>query len=237
MLRLPKYSLSNLFLFFFLFVQLSSFAQNRTPPIGQWREHLNYQQTIQVLKGDKIYCATTTHLFSVDPDNDIERFTKITGLNDINVQSIGWDATTQQVVIAYSNSNVDLLKGNTVKNIGDIKRSTIAGNKTIYAIYCKNGLAYLSSGLGIIVADLSRYEIKDTWFIGNNGSQIKTNGFTSDGAFFFAATEEGLKSAPVNAANFSNSTNWSMLSGSNGLSSGSIKNVKLLLKKMIHFLS
>src|SRR6478609_3339176 len=225
MLRLPKYSLSNLCLFFFLFIQLSSFAQNLTPPLGQWRDHLNYQQAIQVLKGDKIYCATTTHLFSVDADNDIERFTKTTGLNDINVQCISWDATTQQVVIAYSNSNVDLLKGTTVKNIGDIKRSTITGNKTIYAVYCRNGFAYLSSGLGIIVADLSRYEIKDTWFIGNNGSQVKVNGVSNDGTFFFAATEEGLKSAPVNAPDLSKYTNWLMLSGSNGLTSGSVKNV------------
>jgi hypothetical protein len=233
MLRFPKYSLSNLFLFFFLFAQITAFTQNLTPPIGQWRDHLNYQQAIQVLKGDKIYCATTSHLFSVDADNDIERFTKTTGLNDVNVQSIGWDATTQQLVIAYSNSNVDLLKGNTVKNIGDIKRSTITGNKTIYAVYCRNGFAYLSSGLGIIVTDLSRYEIKDTWFIGNNGSQVKTNGFSSDGIFFFAATEEGLKSAPVNAANLSNYTNWSMLSGSNGLTSGSVKNVIFSNNKII----
>src|SRR5476651_1765992 len=131
---------------------LFSFSQNPIPPIGYWREHLNYQNTIQVIKGDKIYCATSSDLFSVDATNEIERYSKVNGLNDIGVSCIGWDATSGQVAIAYNNSNVDILKGSLINNIGDIKRSSIAGNKTIYNIYCENNFAYLSSGLGVIVA-------------------------------------------------------------------------------------
>jgi len=212
---------------------LASLAQNPIPPIGQWREHLNYQNTIQVLKADQIYCATQTNLFSIDADNEFERFSKITGLNDIGVQYIGWDATTQQVIIAYNNSNIDVLKGSTVKNIGDIKRSTIAGNKTISAIYCKDGLAYLSSGLGVIVVNLSKYEIKDTWFIGNNGSQTRVNGFSSDGSFFYAATEEGLKNISITSSNISNYAYWQNLSGLTGLPAGAANNVTLTNNKII----
>jgi hypothetical protein len=209
---------------FFCFTSETN-TQTLIPPIGQWRDHLNYQQTIQVVKGDKIYCATATNLFSVDNDQEILRYSKTNGLNDIGVQCIGWDETTQQLVIAYTNSNLDLLKKDNVKNIGDIKRSTISGSKTIYSIYCKDGLAYLGSGLGVIVVNLSRYEIKDTWFIGNIGAQVKVNGFTSDAGFFYAATDEGLKRASQTANNLSNYANWQMLSGSNGLSTGPVKNV------------
>ena len=218
---------------FSLFLFSAGSAQNSIPPIGQWREHLNYQPAIQAVKGDKLYCATATNLFSVDPDKEIERYSKVTGLNDVGVQCIGWDAATQQLVIAYGNSNVDVLKNSNTKNIGDIKRSTISGNKTIYAIYCKDGLAYLSSGLGIIVANLSKYEIKDTWFIGNNGAQVKVNGFTCDGSLFYAATEEGLKSISVNANNLSNYANWQLLSGSNGMSAGSVKNILFTNNKIV----
>ena len=210
---------------FFLFVNTTAFAQNSLPPIGQWREHLNYQSTIQVLKGDDIYCATANSLFSVDTNNEVQRYSKVTGLNDIGIQAIGWDATTRQLVIAYNNSNLDVLKKSSVKNIGDIKRSTIAGNKIINSIYCKDGFAYLSSGLGIIVVNLSKYEIKDTWLIGNNGGQVGINGFTSDGFFFYAATNEGLKKISVNATNLSNYANWQNISGQNGLSAGISQNV------------
>jgi hypothetical protein len=138
------------------------------PPIGQWREHLNYQQTIQVVKGSQLYCATNKALFSIDDNNELTRYSKVTGLNDIGIRCIGWDAGTNQLVIAYNNSNLDLLKGSIVHNMRDIANSTIAGDKSIQQIFCHNGLAYLASGLGIIVTDLNRREIRDTWIIGNN---------------------------------------------------------------------
>ena len=222
-----------LFSIFIGFHHTAIFSQNLIPPIGQWREHLNYQQTIQVIKGDKIYCATNTNLFSLNNDNDIQRYSKVTGLNDIGVQCIGWDQTTQQLVITYANSNVDIQKNISTKNISDIKRSAISGNKTIYSIYCKDGLAYLSSGLGVIVVNLSKYEIKDTWFIGNNGAQIKINAVTNDGVSFFAATEEGLKTIPANSNNLSNYANWQTISGNSGLSGGTVKNTVYTNNKVI----
>ena len=198
---------------------------NSIPPIGQWRDHLNYQQAIQVMKGDKLYCATTYGIFSLDDHYEAERYSKTSGLNDIGIQSLGWDSLTRQLVVAYTNSNLDLIGKSSIKNISDIKRSSIAGNKTIYSVFCKEGIAYLCSGLGIIVANLSRYEIKDTWFIGNQGGQVKVNGFTADATRFFAATEEGLKYIPQNAANPSDYTSWVTPSGTNGLSAGAVKNV------------
>jgi len=187
-------------------------VQNPAPPLGSWREHLNYQSALQVLQGDKIYCATSSALFSVDAGGDIQRYSKVTGLNDIGVSCIGWDSAGQQVVIAYANSNIDLLKGSSVVNIGDIKRSTVSGNKNIYRIFCQNGLAYLCSGLGVIVADLTKDEIRDTWYIGNAGGQVKVSGLTTDGNFFYAATDEGVKKADVHAASLANFANWQVIS-------------------------
>ncbi|WP_353549008.1 two-component regulator propeller domain-containing protein [Sediminibacterium sp. KACHI17] len=197
----------------------------QVPPIGQWREHLNYQQTIQVIKGDRLYCAATKALFSIDDKNEPSRYSKVTGLNDIGVRCIGWDATTSQLIIAYNNSNIDLLKGSIVYNIRDIASSTIAGDKSIQQIFCQDGLAYLSSGLGIIVADLTRREIKDTWIIGNNGTQVKVNAFTIHNNLFYAATEDGLKTTSANINNPANYRNWILVSGNHQLPSGSIKNV------------
>ncbi len=211
----------------------SSHSQNPIPPIGQWREHLNYQNTIQVIRGDNLYCATNNNLFIVDDKNELERISKISGLTDIGVRNIGWDNLTGQLLIAYNNSNVDVLKGNTIRNIGDIKRSTIQGNKSINQVYCDNGFAYLSSGLGIIIVNLSKYEIKDTWIIGTNGVQIRVNGFCSNGTIFFAATEEGLKSIPVNSPNVANYAFWQNMSSSNNLPAGEINNVFIADTKVV----
>lgn len=218
---------------FLLFPVLQTSAQNSIPPIGEWRDHLNSQQTSQVIKGDQIYCSANSHIFYLTDKNETGHFSKTNGLNDVGIQYLGWDITTHQLVIAYNNSNLDILKEGTVKNISDIKRSRISGNKTINSIFCNNGLAYLSSGLGIIVADLQKFEIKDTWIIGSNGSQVRINAFASDGSLFYAATEEGLKTTSTNTNNPSNYNNWQLAGILSGLGTGPVKNVLRTNNKMI----
>lgn len=207
-------------------------AQNHIEPIGNWREHLPFQHCIQVVDGDKVYAATDEAVFSV-ASNQMSRYTKITGLNDMGIADIAWDATTSQLVIAYTNSNIDLIKGSIVKNLGDIKRSSITANKIINQIFCFNGIAYLSAGLGVIVADLNKYEIKDTWYVGNNGSQVKVYAFNKDAQFFYAATEDGLKKADLHSTDFSNPNIWENISGINGLSNGIINNIVPINNKMV----
>lgn len=206
---------------------------NRIPPIGQWQEHLSYRQALQVVKGNQLYCASNNAVYSINPEGSLNRYSKINGLNDLSISSIEWDQTTQQLVIAYANSNLDLLKGSIVKNIGDIKRSSIAGNKKIGSIFCRNGFAYLSTGLGIVIADLQKYEIKDTWFLGKNGGQIAIASFTADATDFYAATEEGLKKAAINDPNLSNNNNWRLLNAANGLSAGPVQQVLTLNNKIL----
>lgn len=216
-----------------LALQKSQGQGNSIQAIGQWREHLSYRQALQVLKGNQLYCASNNAVFSISQDGNLNRYSKMNGLNDLDISSIGWDQETQQLVIAYSNSNLDVLKGSIVNNIGDIKRSTIAGNKRIASIFCRNGFAYLSTGLGIVLADLRKFEIKDTWFLGKNGAQVSVSSFTADATDFYAASEEGLKKAAIADPNLSNSNNWRLLTGANGLSTGAVQQVLNLNNKIL----
>lgn len=192
-----------------------------------WKEYLPYNSAIDVSAGDqKVYCATPFSLFTVAiSDNSVERLSKVTGLSETGIAAIDYDETNHKLFIAYSNSNIDILYRNDIFNIPDIKRENISGDKSIYNIYLLNSDYYLSTGIGIIVVDGNRYEIKDSWFIGNNGGTTKVNGFVSDGTNFYAATEEGLKSAPVNSANPANYLSWQLISGTSGLSAGACRNV------------
>jgi ligand-binding sensor domain-containing protein len=221
-----------LFLIFLSFCGNFVSAQNSLEQIGNWREHLPYQHCIQVVSANKIYTATDDAVFSVS-SNEITRYTKISGLNDLGIAAISWDSLTTQLVIAYTNSNLDILKGAIVKNMGDIKRSTISANKSINQIFCNNGIAYLSAGLGVIVADLNKYEIKDTWYLGTNGSQIKVYGFNKDAQYFYAATEDGLKKANQQATNLSSPNAWQNLSGISGLTIGACLNIVSINNKMV----
>jgi hypothetical protein len=210
-------------------------AQKGFPPVGQWKEHLPYNSAIDVAAGDnKIYCATPYSLFTVDlSDNSIERWSRVTGLAETGVSTINYDETNHKLLIAYSNSNIDIIYRNDIFNIPDIKRQNIAGDKSIYNVYPLNGNYYLSTGLGVIVVDGNRHEIKDSWLISNSGGYVKANGFTSDAAFFYAATEEGLKKVTINSSNPANYLNWQVVSGTNGLPAGACKNVINVSNKIV----
>src|SRR5205823_12777512 len=125
----------------------------------------------------------------------------------------------------YTNSNIDVLYQNDVVKIDAIKRKDIPGDKSIYDIYCYQGKAYLSTGLGVVVIDESKYEVKDTYVIGKSGKNIKVNGFSTDGNSFYAASEEGLKKASLDSGNLADYRNWQLQIGSHGLANGACQQV------------
>ncbi|HLO37600.1 MAG TPA: hypothetical protein VK173_03860, partial [Lacibacter sp.] len=196
-------------------------------PIGQWREHMDYRSGKRVaLASDKVYVATNFGAYSVGrEDGEITRISKVTGLNDVGVRTLNYDVTGEKLLIAYNNSNLDILYRNDVINIPDIFRSTVTGDKTIYNISFHNNKAYLSTGLGVIVVDLQKYEISNTFIIGNNGTNVKVNGFAADATRFYAATEEGLKVANQNATNLNDYRSWTTVSGTNGLPAGTVQQI------------
>ncbi|MBU3744500.1 MAG: hypothetical protein FGM61_08120, partial [Sediminibacterium sp.] len=224
----------SIFILLQLFTVVQLYAQSPLPAIGYWRDHLNYSDVRQLQIGDKLYAATETHVFAIDSDKEYSSYSKVTGLHDVGVKKIGWDLSTEQLLIAFQNSNLDVLnsKGNSI-NISDILKSAYPGNKSIRNIYCNNGIGYLSTGLGIILVNLRKYEIKDTWVIGNNGNQVGVNGVCLVKNNFFAATEEGLKQTDINQSNPSNFTNWKTISGSNGLPVGPIQDVQSINDQLV----
>ncbi|MGQ0737851.1 MAG: type IX secretion system anionic LPS delivery protein PorZ [Bacteroidota bacterium] len=222
-------------LIFSFWVSLLCAAQDPIPPIGQWREHLPYNSAIDVTAGDgKLYAATPYSLFSVSTaDNLVERYSRITGLSETGISAIRFDEADKKLFIAYSNSNIDIIYRNDIYNVPDIKRDNIIGDKTIYNIYPFSKNFYLSTGLGVVIIDGEKYEVKDSWFIGNGGNQVKVNGFTGDGTFFYAATDEGLKKAVMNSPNLANYANWQLVSGSNGLATGACQNVVTVQNRVL----
>jgi len=211
-----------------VFSLLSLFAFAQIPAIGNWREHLPYHQAIGVTgSGEKIWCATPYSLFSLDlQDNSISRYSKVTGLSETGISALGYDPATGQLILAYVNSNIDILDAHQqVHNIADLKRAAAPGDRTIYGIFPYKGRAYLSTGLGVIVLDQDKYEVKDTYILGSNGDTVAVRSFTADDNFFYAATDEGLKRAPLLSGGLADFHNWSLPGSLPGLPAGPCRQV------------
>src|SRR6476661_3437478 len=192
-----------------------------------WREHLPYQGTIDVTASpNKLYAATEYSLFSVDRQtNEITRLNKGSGLSETGVSVIKYDEFTNKLYVGYSNSNIDIIDDKGIHNIPELKRKVITGDKSIYHIYTDKQLGYLSTGLGVIVVDAAKYEIRESWYIGENGGPVKTHMFTIANGNYYAATDEGLKTAPIATSNPSNFSSWVNLSGTKGLSASAARAV------------
>lgn len=199
----------NLSLILLLFT-VKLFAQ---AAVGQWTDYLSFASAEKVAQaGDKIFCITTGGLFSYDrTDNSIQKLNQINGLSDVNPTTLAYGEEADVVIVGYENSNLDLITKDDVYNISAIKRKQIQGDKKIYNILVVGQTAYLSCGFGIVAVNLKKHEIKDTYYIGDNGSPVVVLDMTYDGTYLYAATNEGIYRADINAANLQDFHNWEKL--------------------------
>jgi hypothetical protein len=197
-------------------------AQN-IQPIGFWREHLPFNNAIQVSVDKLVYCATPYGFFTYDQqDASFERKTKINGLSEVKVRLMEKDPLGERIVLVYENTNIDFLDGTKVINLPDVLLSNVSGDRTAYGIYWQKNLVYLCTGLGIIVLDADRNEVKDTYRPSSNGGDIRVNDLVQLNGLLYAATTEGLKMAAAGATNLADYNAWQTISG-NGLSPGSVQ--------------
>jgi hypothetical protein len=179
--------------------------------IGQWRDHLPYDYATNVEEFNAyIFASTPYSMFYYDRDyNSVHRLSKVNGLSDLGVSDIDLNPDLDILVISYSNTNVDLLYDDlSIINIPDIKRKEILGNKTINSILNYGNLAYLSCGFGIVVLNLEKREVKDTYYIGPDGSTMNVLAMTYNDTAFFAATENGIYRADIDDPNLAFYGNW-----------------------------
>lgn len=214
-------------LFIFLF-SLNSQAQFPNVPIGQWRDHLSYYKTQKIAKVEnRILVSAGSAMFFYDKDdNSMERFSKVNGLTDAGILTLAYDEESKCIVVGYENSNIDIIYNDKVYNIPDIKIRSIEGSKLINNIRFHNKKAYLSCGFGIVVLDLTRKEIYDTYYIGKNSAKINVNSVEIFNDTIYAATAQGLLRAPFNSNALVASETWTL---DNNAPGGSVKEAQEII--------
>ena len=185
--------------------------QAQSIKVGDWRDHLSYFETFDVCaQGSKIYTSTDKALFVFDKrDQSIERLNTLSGLSDVNVSAL--NSNEELLVVAYENGNIDLIEAGKTVNLADIKRASLIANKKINSISIHENRAYLSTGFGIVVVDLVKKEVKETYFIGEGGTYINILATSISNNSIFAATENGLYTANLNHPNLSDYQAWSKM--------------------------
>ena len=197
----------SLLIFMSCMLSLDALSQGLAP-VGNWTDHLSYNQAISVTTiGNKIYTATPNGLFSIDKtDNLVERVSKLTGLSGTGISSMGSNEST--IILGYTDGNIDLVRQAEIYNINSIRSNPAIADKAIHDIIVYNDNAYLSTGFGIVVLNLAKNEIAETYIVGSNGSAITVYSFCRFNANWFALTAEGIKTAPAEGSNLQDYQSW-----------------------------
>ncbi|UYZ57717.1 type IX secretion system anionic LPS delivery protein PorZ [Hymenobacter latericus] len=172
-------------------------AAQRTAAYGDWQLHLPTNRSLMLADaGKRVFVVAQDAFYAFDKEtNSLQLLSRRDGLTDVGVSAVAYDSLTQQVVVAYRSGTVDVLDatGRLLTSYADIRRKAISGSKEIYSIGFARRLAYLSTSFGIVVLDLQRREIRDTYAnIAPRGAvpQVYATAVLNDS--LYAATSAGL---------------------------------------------
>jgi ligand-binding sensor domain-containing protein len=200
--------------FLMAFSLIVFFSQAQNIRIGEWRSHHNYTEGIRSLEvKNRIYTATENGLFYVDKDdNSITTWSKVNGFSDVDISTIAYHQGADLLLIAYNSTMIDALQGNRIFSIPDIFRKTIPGKKAINHICFSDDYAYISCSFGIVVYDIEKEEIKESYTdIGSQGTQLEVYQTSIYQDTLFAATDEGVLAAALSSPNLLDNKYWSFI--------------------------
>ncbi|MCW3076737.1 MAG: hypothetical protein JWO32_1346 [Bacteroidetes bacterium] len=197
-------------LFSSFFCGLTLLATSQVGPYS-WQDHLSFNLANTIAKlGNTIYASNYNGLLKIDFNElSTQRKNKINGLSDVGIKVLRTNTYNTKLLVMYENCNLDVIddQGN-IKNYPDIKLKTFSGKKIINEATFKDQFAYLSCGFGIVKFDTEKLEVKDTYIIGPNGTNLEVYQIAMDDSIIFAATPGGLYRANYKTKVLNNFNNW-----------------------------
>ena len=193
----------------FFFAQLLS----GQTPVGSWSDHLVYTTAQSVAVGtDEVYASTGSSILVYNKSfAELKKLSRINGLTETGISTIAWSEENKTLIIAYTSTNVDLLINNIIYNLPDIDRKYIPGKKVINRIRTNGKYAYLACSFGIVVVDLDKKEIYDTWKPGTGTETTEVWDICFGNGKIYAATDIGVYSGDISNLGLSYFGNWAML--------------------------
>jgi sugar lactone lactonase YvrE len=203
-----------IFLIFFFFSQM--LAQPQDLRIGDWKSYLPYKFGLTVTQSpEAVFYGTTWSVLKVNKtDLSLEFFSKVEGLNDIEVQLVEYSLADNVLIIVYRNSNIDLVFEDEIINLDQIKiNAQIVKSRIVHDIFVQSPFAYLATGFGLVQLNIQDLEFGFTTFTENPVTTISRNGdklVMGTAVGLYTAKDDGS----VNLADFSV---WEKLGTKDGL--------------------
>ena len=183
--------------------------------VGRFRSHIPMHAFHSVaVAPDYAYAATTNGMMLLDLSTmddkkpDLQSWTKVDGLSDIDIVKIYYDEPHKCLIVCYRNGNLDLVKEDILYNLSDIKNKTISGSKQPAHIRVLGDIAYITYPFGVVLLDLNDLLVLDTWFTKRDGRQYSVTDFTKTDDEYYISTSGGLFHIRADHPNPANFLEW-----------------------------
>lgn len=184
--------------------------------IGQWKSHLPFQAGKHITQSaeDIIYATNWGIVYINKNDNSTQTLDKLDGLSGVGIERIKYNQANDVLMIAYSNSVIDLVKEREIVTLSDIQRfSNISGDKRIYDIFMdSDSTALLATGYGI-----SKINFNQDIFVFSTFTGVPMTSVVVKDEMIYATTDEGIyRAANQPNINLQDFGIWEFLDSSNG---------------------
>jgi len=183
-----------------------------------WEDFFSYNNVKDFIKSENImYALSDNAIFTYDfTTQEIKKLSSVQGLSGETTSAIHYSTQSDRLVIGYKNGLVEVVDSDgSITISADILNFNQTGEKSINDIFEYQGKLYLATSFAIIEYDIDQLEFGDTFFIGNNSTDIKINEIVVLNDFIYAATERGIYKADINNANLIDFNNWNLISSVN----------------------
>jgi len=195
----------------FLF-SLSTHAQ--TDYSDKWEDLYSYNYVTNFSQTDTKIVALTDNAFFVydKTSGETKKLSSINGMSGETTSTMYFDENSEKTIIGYENGLVEIIdKDFIITTKPDVLIFDIVGSKRINHITANASTLFVSLPFGIVTLDVNTNEFGDTYFIGNNSSEIAVNEIEIANNTIYAATENGLYTASLSEEFLVDSNNWTHL--------------------------
>lgn len=176
-----------------------------------WNTHFSYYNTRRICATEnKVFGIANNHLYSITKEDGlIDTYTKIDGFSENEVIDIQYSREHKSLIIVYTNSNIDILdsKGN-IYNIPDLFQKNLSVDKTVNQITIDKDFAYLATNFGIVVININKKEIANTYIIGPDATKVPIYGIAIDEQYIYALSNEYIFKAKKEGTNLLDYNFW-----------------------------
>lgn len=166
-----------------------------TGSMYRWRAHNAFTYVENVVKlGDQIYGLSAGSLFAVDRETGlVSNITKLDGLSASGINQIAKNESLNRMLITYQNGAIDIVDAEgEIYPIMDLYLKQMNGSKVVNDVCTYKDKAYLAMSWGILVVNMLKAEIEDTYYIGNESSEVDVQYICTVGDKVYAMTDCGL---------------------------------------------